>query len=87
MKELLDYILKSIADHPESINITEDDSQPDLLQLKFTVHPEDMGRIIGKEGKTIGALRNILKIAAIKKGMRVNLSLEEPLEKESSPDQ
>jgi predicted RNA-binding protein YlqC (UPF0109 family) len=78
MEELLRYILKGIVDHPEDIKINSSESEYGFIVLTATVHPEDMGKVIGKNGKVISAIRRILKIKAIKTGKRFQLEITEP---------
>lgn len=74
MKQLLEYIVPNIVNHPEDviINETEDNG---VINLSIKVNPEDMGRVIGKSGKVIKAIRQIGRIIAIKKGVRVNIDV------------
>jgi len=75
MKKLLDFLVKKVANHPEKIAIEEQIPGEGFLNLALKVHPEDAGLVIGKKGKTIRALKNIVKILAIKEGKRVNIEL------------
>ncbi len=74
MKKTLTYIVSSIVDNPKDVKITEDE-QEGTVQLGITVNPEDMGKIIGKEGKVIRAIRNVMKILAMKNNKRINVAL------------
>lgn len=74
MKQLLEYIIPNIVNHPEDVVITETEENS-LLNLSIKVNPEDMGRVIGKSGKVIKAIRQIGRIIAIKKGIRVNIDV------------
>ncbi len=75
MKEFLEYALKLIVDNPEEINIEE--NVLDETSVNFIIHAksEDIGKIIGKEGKIIQALRNLLKILAVKENKQVHLEV------------
>ncbi|PIV14079.1 RNA-binding protein [bacterium (Candidatus Gribaldobacteria) CG_4_9_14_3_um_filter_36_15] len=76
-KEFLEYIIKGLVDHPEDVKVERKvDEMGVLLSLK--VHPEDMGQIIGKEGSTARAIRNLIRIVGLKNHARVNLKIEEP---------
>ena len=77
MKKLLKYILVSIVEKPEDIEITEKEVQENVLEYQISVNPEDMGRVIGKNGKVIKAIREILYIKASQAGKKVYLNLEE----------
>lgn len=76
-QELLEYVVKSLVDHPEDVKVERKvDEMGVLLTLK--VHPEDMGQIIGREGSTARAIRTIVRISGLKNRARVNLKIEEP---------
>jgi len=77
MKDLLDYIAKSIVDNKDSVLIEESETPEGEVLLKLTVDPTDMGKIIGKEGKIINAVRTIIRILAIKQGKKVRVELTE----------
>ena len=74
MKELVEYIVKSIVRDPDKVSITTEDSDDGLL-LKLEVAPEDKGRVIGKQGRTIEAMRTILRVKAAKEQTRVRLEI------------
>ena len=76
MKELTNLIVKNIVDHPDKVDIMQEEDQG-FLNLKLSVSPEDMGKVIGKGGKVIKAIRTLLKIGAIKTKQKVFLSLVE----------
>lgn len=75
MKDLLEYILQNIIDE-KSITVEEND-QDGFVTLKIIAPKESMGRIIGKGGKTVNAIKNILKIRAIKEGKKVDIQVVE----------
>lgn len=74
MKQLLEYIVPNIVNHPEDVVINETEENG-LITLSIKVNPEDMGRVIGKSGKIIKAIRQIGRIIAIKKGVRINIDV------------
>lgn len=76
MKKLLEYIVSSIVDHPKMVKIEEKETE-EHLSTKLSVHPEDLGKVIGKEGKIIKAIRHLANILAIKRKKRLNLELVE----------
>ena len=82
MKDLLTYITKQIVDKPEEVKIEQTEEEENLVLLNLTVAPEDMGKVIGKGGSIINAIRQILLVKAIKQGKRVALKLNEPDQKE-----
>lgn len=76
MKNALHYIVKSIVDNPEKTEIQEAEENG-IINFVVQVAKEDMGKIIGKEGKIIRAIRNVMKIPAIKQNKKINISLNE----------
>lgn len=76
MKNSLKHIVSSIVDNAKDVKI-EELEQDDITQLTISVNPEDMGKIIGKEGKVIRSIRNVMKILAMKQNKRINVSLAE----------
>ena len=79
MKQLLLYITKSIVDNPDKVKLSEEQDESGLVLLKLSVDPQDMGRIIGKQGKIISAIRNLVRVTARKQGKRVRVELQEPV--------
>ncbi|MBA7503640.1 hypothetical protein ES706_02251 [subsurface metagenome] len=74
MKELLEYIVKSIVAEPENVTITEENSDEGLL-LKLEVAADDKGRVIGKGGRVAEAIRTLLRVKAAKDNTRVRLQI------------
>ena len=74
MKQLLEYIIPNIVNHPEDVVINETETDG-VVNLSIKVNPEDMGRVIGKSGKVIKAIRQISRIIAVKRGIRVNIDV------------
>jgi hypothetical protein len=76
-KEFLENIVKALVTHPDEVKVDRKvDEMGVLLTLK--VHPEDMGQIIGRQGSTARAIRNLVRIVGLKNHARVNLKIEEP---------
>lgn len=75
MKELVEYIVKGLVEKPDEVSVVEIDGQTVVLEL--TVADGDMGRVIGKRGRIINAIRTLLNVAAAKQGKRVTLELVE----------
>ena len=71
MKKALEFIVAQIVDDPEKVEISETEDQG-MINFSITVAPSDMGKIIGKNGKVIRAIRNVVKIAAIKQNKKIN---------------
>lgn len=76
MKDTLSYIITSIVDDPVAVKI-EERNEDGILNLIVSVAKDDMGKVIGKEGKVIRSIRNIMKIKAMKQDIRINVSLAE----------
>lgn len=76
-QEFLEYLVKSIVDHPDDVVVDRKvDEMGVLLSLK--VHAQDMGQVVGRQGATAKAIRSLLRIVGIKNNARVNLKIEEP---------
>ena len=76
-QQFLEFLVKSIVDHPEDVQVDRKvDEMGVLLTLK--VHSMDMGQIVGKRGSTAQAIRSLLRIVGIKNNARVNLKIVEP---------
>jgi len=76
MRELIELIAKKIADHPEDVQVRVIEGE-DEEQYELRVHEDDMGRVIGRDGKTAKAMRTVLGAAAAKKDVQANLSIVE----------
>ncbi len=74
MKELIEYIVKSIVTEPDKVSITEESSDEGLL-LKLEVAPEDKGRVIGRQGRVAEAMRTLLRVKAAKNDTRARLEI------------
>lgn len=75
--EFLDYVVKGLVDHPESVKINRTVDEMGVL-LNLDVHPDDMGKIIGRSGNTAKAIRILLRVVGMKNNARVNLKINEP---------
>ncbi|MCH7553419.1 MAG: KH domain-containing protein [Chloroflexi bacterium] len=74
MKELIEYIAKTIADNPEQVSVTETEEDGRVI-IRLEVATEDKGKIIGRQGRVVQAMRTLLRVAAVKQGTRVNLEI------------
>ncbi|MGB5924917.1 MAG: KH domain-containing protein [Dehalococcoidia bacterium] len=74
MKDLLEYIVKSIVAEPDAVKISEENSDEGLL-IKLEVAPDDKGRVIGRQGRVAQALRTLLRVKAAKDNTRVRLEI------------
>ena len=75
--EFLEYVVKGLVDHPESVKIGRTVDEMGVL-LNLDVHPDDMGKIIGRSGNTAKAIRILLRVVGMKNNARVNLKINEP---------
>ncbi len=89
MKELLEYIAKSIVNYPDDVVIEERESVdfPGLIILTIDVNESDKGVIIGRKGRTINSIRDIVTINAIRNNKRVRVILKEDRVREEQPAQ
>lgn len=76
MKQALHHIVSSIVDNEKEVSI-EESEQEGIISFIIHVAKEDMGKVIGKEGKIIRSLRNVMKIPAIKQDKRIQISIAE----------
>ena len=74
MKELIEYISKSLVDDPTSVKVREDRRGSSVV-LELSVAPEDMGRVIGRSGRVANAMRTLLRVSASKRGKRATLDI------------
>lgn len=86
MKELLEYVVKSIVNNPNSVSIEEKESVdfPGLTILTVDVAEEDKGVVIGRRGRTINAIRDLITINAIRTNRRVKVLIKDDNKKEES---
>jgi len=75
--EFLEYVIKSIVDHPSDVKAERKVDEMGVL-LSLRVHPEDMGQVVGREGSTARSIRTLVRIIGLKNHARVNLKIEEP---------
>jgi len=76
-KEFVENVVKAIVDHPDDVKTKRSVDEMGVL-IELTVHPEDMGKIIGKEGRTAKSIRTLLRVLGAKNNARVNLKIVEP---------
>jgi len=76
MKELVEYIAKSLVDQPDAVKVTEVDGERTTV-IELSVAKEDMGMIIGKQGRTAIAMRTLLNAAGMKQKKRTILEIIE----------
>ncbi len=74
MKELLSYIAKSLVDHPDAVTVTEH-AGADETVLELRVAPDDMGKVIGRQGRIAKEIRTLMRAVAQKNGTRVTVEI------------
>jgi predicted RNA-binding protein YlqC (UPF0109 family) len=74
MKDLIEYIAKSIVNVPDSVKVTEEQDEQGVI-LKLQVADEDKGRVIGKQGRIAEAMRTLIRVKAAKKGTKATLEI------------
>ncbi|HSN58534.1 MAG TPA: KH domain-containing protein [Clostridiaceae bacterium] len=70
MKELVETIAKSLVDNPDKVQVNEVHGEQSII-VELRVAPEDMGKVIGKQGRIAKAIRTVVKAAAVKENKRV----------------
>lgn len=75
--QFLDTVVKSLVEHPEDVKIDRTVDEMGVL-LTLSVNPEDMGKVIGRQGNTAKAIRILLRVVGMKNNARVNLKINEP---------
>jgi predicted RNA-binding protein YlqC (UPF0109 family) len=74
MKELIEYIARSIASNPGAVKVTQTEEEGQVV-LRLEVAPEDKGKVIGRQGRVAQAMRVLLRVAAVKGGTRAILEI------------
>ena len=74
MKELVEFIAKSIVNAPDAVKVTEEQDEQGII-LKLQVADEDKGRVIGKQGRIAEAMRTLIRVKAAKKGTKATLEI------------
>ena len=74
MKELVEYIAKSIVNAPDEVVVTEEETEQGIT-LKLQVADDDKGRVIGKQGRIAEAMRSLIRVKAAKAGTRASLEI------------
>jgi predicted RNA-binding protein YlqC (UPF0109 family) len=77
MKDLIEFIAKTLVDHPEQVEVRESQNG-DRVRLELSVAKDDMGRVIGKNGRVANSIRMLLRVAAEREGKQATLDVLEP---------
>ncbi len=75
--QFLEYVVKALVSHPDDVKIKRTVDEMGVL-MTLDVHPEDMGKVIGRAGNTAKAIRILLRVVGMKHNARVNLKINEP---------
>lgn len=75
MKDIVEYVAKHLVNNPDDI-VLEENEENGVVDIKLLVNPDDMGKIIGKQGRIANSIRSILKACAIKEQKKVNLEID-----------
>lgn len=75
--KFLEFLIKSLVDHPDDVKIKRTVDEMGVL-MTLDVNPEDMGKVIGRQGNTAKAIRILLRVVGMKNNARVNLKINEP---------
>ena len=77
MKDLIEYIARSLVDHPEDVQVRQSGGGS-RVRIELSVSKDDMGRVIGKGGKVANSIRTLLRVAAEREGKQAILDVVEP---------
>lgn len=75
MKDLVEYIARSIASKPDEVRVTEEHEDGGRLLLRLEVSPDDKGKVIGRQGRVAQSIRTLLWVAGVKRGTRAVLEI------------
>jgi predicted RNA-binding protein YlqC (UPF0109 family) len=75
LEELVSFLARSLVDNPDEVEVTGTEKDDSRVDLEIRVAQEDMGRVIGRQGKTIRAIRSVVKAAAVKADRRVDVEI------------
>ena len=76
MKDLIEYVVNTLVDHPDELRIAEIEGERTIV-FELRCHPDDVGKVIGKSGKTVGALRTLISTVAARQNRRAMLEVVE----------
>jgi predicted RNA-binding protein YlqC (UPF0109 family) len=74
LKELLEFLARSLVDHPEQVRVEQIET-PDGVLLRLTVAKEDVGKVIGKQGRIARAIRTVVKASAVRDGRQATVEI------------
>lgn len=74
MGEIVEYLAKELVDHPDEVRVSEQ-QEGDRVSVRLDVAEDDWGKVIGKGGRIASSLRSLVKVAAVREDVRVNLEI------------
>ncbi|MDR3332566.1 MAG: KH domain-containing protein [Synergistaceae bacterium] len=72
---IVEYIVRRLVNHPDNVKVTSEYSESGAVMVTISTAPDDIGRVIGKRGATINAIRLVAKAASVKPGEKVDVDL------------
>ena len=75
LEELVTFLARGLVDNPDEVEVTSYETDDSRVELELRVAQEDMGRVIGRQGRTIRAIRSVVKAAAVKADKRVDVEV------------
>ena len=75
MRELVLFLAKSLVDQPDAVQVMETEG-PEAIILELSVAPEDMGKVIGKQGRIAKAIRTVMRAASVKRGQKISVEID-----------
>jgi predicted RNA-binding protein YlqC (UPF0109 family) len=76
LRAVVEVVVRALVDHPDAVQVTETERRG-MMVLQLTTAPGDMGKIIGRQGRTAAALRTLVSVTAEKHGMRAQLDIRD----------
>ena len=77
MEELVEYLVRSLVDEPDEVTVDAFEEDDGTVVIELRVADDDVGKVIGKGGRTVGALRTVTKASAVREGCRVLVDVVE----------
>jgi len=74
VKDLVEFVARELVDNPDAVEVTEEQDDRGLL-IKLRVDPDDMGKVIGRSGRTARAIRSVVRAAAARQDLQVHVEI------------
>lgn len=75
MHDFVDYVVKKLVDKPDSVQLTQEEKEANKVVFQLKVDPDDVGKVIGRKGRTANAIRTLLSAVAAREGKRAILEI------------